>query len=179
MKISRMIVIVLVVVIIAIVGLYAYTNLFAPRNEQFAMGFGTWVSPSGWRNVRCGRAAVRQQRAYIYCIGGQDANGGPRSEVYSSSAISSSSANITSWTSDSNQYPQTINGQACVVYSGYVYCVGGSYDDGGDDIASSYFAPLSSGGVVGSWNVHNGVSHLDRQPVLRGFIRIHLLRGRE
>jgi hypothetical protein len=152
MRIPRMIVIVLVIAIIAIVGLYAYTNLFAPETSSSA-----WDSAPGYPLQVGGTSGVAGQQcvsnaAYVYCIGGQDANGGPRSEVYSSSAISSSSANITSWTSDSNQYPRSINGQACVVYSGYAYCVGGSYDDGGDDVASSYFAPLSSGGVVGSWN---------------------------
>jgi hypothetical protein len=72
--------------------------------------------------------------------------------VYTSSAISSSSNNITSWASDSNHYPQSIHGQACVAYSGYLYCVGGTYDDNGDDVASSYYAPLSSGSGVGKWN---------------------------
>jgi hypothetical protein len=90
--------------------------------------------------------------SYVYCIGGQDANSGPRSEVYSTQAISSSSANITSWTLGLNPYPQAINGQSCLAYSGYVYCVGGSFDAQGDDVASSYFAPMS-GGVIGAWNV--------------------------
>jgi len=84
-------------------------------------------------------------------VGGQDANGGPRNEVYTTSAITKSSVNITSWTPDSNQYPQNINGQSCVAYSGYVYCVGGTYDEGGDDVASSYFAALGGGGTVGTW----------------------------
>jgi N-acetylneuraminic acid mutarotase len=89
---------------------------------------------------------------YIYCIGGQDINGGPRNEIFSSPSLSSSSGNnITGWISGSSQYPQNINGQSCVAYSTYVYCVGGTYDDGGDDIASSYYAPLS-GGVVGTWS---------------------------
>ena len=152
MRISRVIIIVLVVVIVAIAGLYAYTSLFAPQTS-----ISPWDSAAGYPLQLGGTFAVAGQQcvsngAYVYCIGGQDANGGPRSEVYSSSAISSSSANVTGWTSDSNQYPVTINGQSCVVYSGYVYCVGGSYDSGGDDVASSYFAPLSSGGVGGSWN---------------------------
>ena len=90
--------------------------------------------------------------AYVYCIGGVDVTGGPHNAVYTSSTISSSSGNITSWTPDSNSYPQTIYGQACVASSGYLYCVGGTYDDSGDDVASSYYAPLSSDGVVGTWS---------------------------
>ena len=88
---------------------------------------------------------------YIYCIGGQDVNGGPRSEVYDALVQSGTSRNITSWTPDPHSYPVAINGQACVAYSDYAYCVGGSYDDGGDDVASSYFTPLSGNGTTGSW----------------------------
>jgi hypothetical protein len=73
--------------------------------------------------------------------------------VYTSSAISSSSGNITYWTPDTSLYPQSIYAQACVANSGFVYCVGGTYDDAGDDIASSYYAPLSSDGVVGTWTL--------------------------
>lgn len=89
--------------------------------------------------------------SYIYCIGGVDYQGGPRNSVYVSSSLSSSSANITSWTAASNSYPSVINGQSCITYSSYVYCVGGSYDSSGDDIASSYYASLGSG-TVGTWN---------------------------
>src|SRR5207245_2752696 len=76
--------------------------------------------------------------AYVYCVGGQDVNGGPRNDVYVSSATSSSSGNITVWRPENNVYPRIIHGQACVAYSGYLYCVGGTYDDNGDDISSSY-----------------------------------------
>jgi hypothetical protein len=89
--------------------------------------------------------------AYVYCIGGQDVSGGPRNAAYTSSAISSSSGNITYWAPDSSLYPQSIFAQACVTHSGFVYCVGGTYDDAGDDVASSYYAPLSGDGVVGTW----------------------------
>jgi hypothetical protein len=108
-----------------------------------------------------GRTGVFAQQcvnstAYVYCIGGQDADYGPRNGVYTSSDISSavspSSGNITGWTPDSNLYPQTIYGQSCVASSGYVYCVGGTYDGGGDDINASYYAPLASNGVVGAWS---------------------------
>jgi cyclophilin family peptidyl-prolyl cis-trans isomerase len=88
---------------------------------------------------------------YIYCVGGQDVAEGPHNAVYTSSAISPYYSNITGWTPDSALYPQTIYAQSCVAYSGDVYCVGGTYDDAGDDVASSYYAPLSNG-VVGAWS---------------------------
>lgn len=90
--------------------------------------------------------------AYVYCIGGKDTSSSPRNEVYSSSFIASSSGNITGWTLDSSAYPRTIYDQSCVASSGYVYCVGGTYDDVGDDTSSSYYAPLGGDGVVGAWS---------------------------
>lgn len=140
------------VVIIAVVGLYAFSVLLGPTPSN-----STWATAAGYPLQVNGALGVAGQQCvnsttYLYCIGGQDANGGPRGELYSSTAVSSSSRNITGWTSDPNQYPQSIDGQACVAYSGYVYCVGGTHDDGGDDVASSYYAPLSSGGAVGKWN---------------------------
>ena len=151
MKISRIIVIVLVVVVIVIVGLYALGTFVTPSTSssvwQSAAGYPLQVSgTSGVAGQQCGNST-----SYVYCIGGQDANGGPRSETYFSSEVSSSSVNITSWTLGSDQYPQNINGQSCVAYSGYVYCVGGTYDDNQDDVASSYFAPLGEGGATGNW----------------------------
>jgi len=71
--------------------------------------------------------------------------------VYSTSLASGSSGNLSGWIADANAYPTNINGQSCVTYSGLVYCVGGSYDESGDDIATSYFAPLD-GAQVGKWN---------------------------
>lgn len=93
------------------------------------------------------------QADYIYCIGGQDTNQGPRQDVYTSSPVTSSAPNITGWTSDSNPYPRAINGHSCVSYSSDVYCVGGAYNTGPDDVATSYFASLNNDGQVGNWNL--------------------------
>ncbi len=151
MKATRLVVIVLVVVVIAIVGLYVYTSLFTGGTGSTAWSVGAnYPIQVGGTGGVAGQQCL-SDGSYIYCIGGQDANGGPRSEVYSSSSLSSASANVTSWALGSNPYPQTINGQSCVASSGYAYCVGGSYDDGGDDVASSYYAPIG-GGAVGGWN---------------------------
>jgi len=152
MRASRIIILILVVVVVAMVGLYAFAVLLSP-----ASGGSNWNSAAGYPLQVSGTLGVAGQQcinstAYILCIGGLDANGGPRNEVYISSAISSSSSNVSSWTLGSHQYPDNINGQACVAYSGYLYCVGGTYDDNGDDVASSYYAPIGSGGALGAWS---------------------------
>ncbi len=151
MKISRVVVIVLVVVIVAILVLAVVGDLFgsSPSSAEWSRAANYPLSVSGALGVagpQCVNGTV-----YVYCIGGQDALGGPRSNVYTSSAVSSSSPNITGWTSDASSYPSNIDGQACVGYSGYVYCSGGTFNDAGDDVASSYYAKLGSGGAVGNW----------------------------
>jgi hypothetical protein len=153
-KLSRVMVIVVVVVLVAIVGLYAVGVILAPTTSTSAGS--TWHSAAGYPVQVSGTFAIAGQQcfngtSYVYCIGGQDANGGPRDEVYSTPALTSSSGNITAWTAGT-QYPQDINGQSCVAYSGYAYCTGGTYDDGGDDVNSSYYAPLTSGGALGTWS---------------------------
>lgn len=154
MKLSRILIVVAAVVVIALVALYALEVVLAPASPTKS---STWSTAAGYPVQVGGVFGIAGQQcvnstSYVYCVGGQDANGGPRNEVYTSSSVTPSSVNITGWTSDTNQYPQGINGQSCVAYSGYVYCVGGTNDDGGDDVALSYFAPLGSDGVVGSWS---------------------------
>lgn len=151
MKTSRMVLIVLVVVIVVIIALSAAATLLVPANNS------PWKATANYPLQVSDTVGVWAQQcvngtAYVYCIGGQDTAYGPHNAVYTSSAVSSSSSNITSWTPDSNLYPQTIYGQSCVASSGYAYCVGGTYDDSGDDVASSYYTSLSSNGIVGKWN---------------------------
>jgi hypothetical protein len=147
-KLSRILIVVVVIVIIALVGLYAIGSFLTPTPKSSS----TWGAGAGYPVQVGGTYAVAGQQcvndgSYIYCVGGQDANGGARDEVYAAPTT----ANITVWTPET-PYPQTVNGQSCVAYSGYLYCVGGTYDDSGDDIATSYFAPLASNGTVGSWS---------------------------
>ncbi len=151
MKTSRMILIILVIVIVVLIALSAVATLLAPASKS------PWMAAAGYPLQADGTFGVFGQQcvnstAYVYCIGGMDANEGPRNAVYTSSAVSSSSGDITSWTLDSNLYPQTIYGQSCVASSSYVYCVGGTYDDNGDDVNASYYAPLGGNGVVGTWS---------------------------
>ncbi|HXW95472.1 MAG TPA: hypothetical protein VEJ19_07185 [Nitrososphaerales archaeon] len=153
MKLLRVIIVVVVVVVIIVAALYALGVFSGPGPTCTT----TWQCAAGYPlQVGGGYAVAGQQcvnsTSSFYCIGGLDANGGPRDEVYYSSPVSSTTQNVTSWTLNTDSYPQYIDGQSCVLSSGYVYCVGGSYDSGGDDIASSYFAPLSQAGAIGNWS---------------------------
>ena len=150
MKISGIIILAVVLVIVLIIAIAAYAALFTSPSKSMwkeAAEYPLEVQDSpGVSGQQCVNSTV-----YVYCIGGQDYLGGPHNSAYTSNAISASSDNITSWTPDSSLYPRTIYAQACVANSGYAYCVGGTYDDGGDDVNSSYYAPLNSNGVIGTW----------------------------
>lgn len=151
MGISRIIIIVAVIVVIAIIGFYAFTLLATSKTTESS----SWLSSASYPLQADGVYGVSlgqcvSSTSNIYCFGGTDVNTLPRNNTYGSSAISSTSPNITSWAAG-NPYPLTVNSQACVTSSGYVYCVGGSYDENEDDTASSYYASLNSG-TPGVWN---------------------------
>jgi hypothetical protein len=149
MKTSRKIIIIAVVVVVVLLVIFAYEATLGP-------GPSPWARAANYPLQVGGVYAVAGQQcfnstSYIYCIGGQDANGGPRNNVYSASVSLASSHNITGWVSDPNPYPRNIDGGSCVLYAGYVYCVGGSYDSAPDDSASSYYAPTEANGMIGNW----------------------------
>ena len=113
---------------------------------------GPWHETTPYPLTSNGAAGVAGQPCVasnntVYCFGGQDFNDDPSSQVYSASL---SSAGIGNWTSAS-PYPTEVMFQACVSYGGYVYCLGGSYDNTADDVAFAYYAPLSAAGL-GAWN---------------------------
>jgi hypothetical protein len=145
------VIVVVVIVIIAIAAIYAIEALTAAPSTCTS----TWNCGAGYPIEIDGTYGVQglqcvTANSTIYCIGGADANSGPRNEVYY--AHVSSSGNITGWTPSSNAYPQYIFDQSCITSSGYVYCVAGSYDDSYDDVASSYYAGIMPNGTLGSWS---------------------------
>jgi Kelch motif len=150
MKISRIILIVLVIIVIGVIALYAYSVYFAPTTTTIS----PWLDAQSYPLQASGTYGVSSQAcvsdvSQIYCIGGIDVNTVPYNNVYISSPLS---PNITSWTSDPNIYPVSVDSQACVVSNSNVYCVGGSYDDSADDTALSYVASINSSGALGTWN---------------------------
>ena len=151
MKLGLLVVVVLVILVIGVAAIYyAFVQTSAPP-----MCGPKWECAAGYPVEVGGTYAVAEEQCVnatstVYCIGGQDANGGARSEVYY--AAISSSGNITGWTLGLTPYPQDIYDQSCVTSSSYVYCVGGSYDAGTDDVASSYYAQIMPNGTLGTWS---------------------------
>jgi hypothetical protein len=145
LRVSRVLLIVVVVAIVGLLALFAYSSLLAPSSSgPWAAGQAYPLQVGGTHGV-VGESCVNGTSS-IYCIGGIDYNGASRNEVYSASV---SSSGMSGWASGPS-YPETVGLQSCVSSAGYAYCVGGSYDDAGDDTASSYFASLT-GGSAGAW----------------------------
>ena len=96
----------------------------------------------GVLGVRCGISGV-----YIYCAGGFNTI---VSEDTVYSAMIASGAVVGAWTLSANTLPTPESYQGCTVASGYMYCVGGTTNNGVNLIPSTIYAPLS-GGTVGPW----------------------------
>jgi hypothetical protein len=164
LAISRVLVIIAVVIVVGLLAVFLYTDIATSASSTTSSGeqssnttssgssvASSWVGGSAYPLEVSGTSGIVGQSCInststVYCIGGIDYDGSPRNNVYSAEV---SSTGMSGWTSDT-AYPQLIGLQSCVTSNGYAYCIGGSYDDAGDDIATSYFAPLTSSGI-GSW----------------------------
>jgi len=148
-RFSKTLVVLVIIVVAAVAGVFAYSMLSAPQPSCTS----TWRCAAPYPLLGGGAVGVAGQQCganstSVYCIGGVDASGGPRNEVYT--ADFSASGNITGWRS-LTAYPQDVSGQACASISGYLYCVGGIHDNVGDDLSASYFTKLFPNGSLGEW----------------------------
>jgi hypothetical protein len=142
----RKVVIVLAVVLVALVALTLYSQFSTPQSTGPWNPIYPYPLQVGGSSGVVGQSCV-DSAGYIYCVGGQGANNSPTSAVYYAPA---SSSGVGNWTISADSYPQQIVFESCASASGYVYCVGGTHDAGGDDTAASYYATLSPAGV-GAW----------------------------
>jgi hypothetical protein len=144
---------ILVVSVIAIL-VVAATVVFLLQPGGGPRCGSSWSCAAGYPLAVAGTYGVASEQCavnstFFYCVGGVDENGGPHSEIYYGTL--SGSGNITGWTQDPASYPTDISGESCVENGGFLYCIGGAHDAGGDDVASSYYAQFSSGGGLGTW----------------------------
>ena len=150
MKLTKTVIALALIAVVAVAGIIAYLAFTAPGPSCTS----TWECAAPYPLQEGGVYGVAGQQCganstFVYCVGGVDANGGPRNEVYT--AVVSASGNITGWTLEASGYPQAVTGQACVSSAGYLYCVGGIYNDAGDDLASSYFTRILPNDTLGVW----------------------------
>ena len=115
---------------------------FAPVSSS---GVGAWTSTTRYPTTENYQSCATYS-GYIYCVGGYIGGGNVLSAVYFAPV---SSSGVGAWTS-TTRYPTTIDYQSCVIYSGYIYCVGGNAPSTPSGFGGAYFAPVSSSGV-GAW----------------------------
>jgi hypothetical protein len=91
--------------------------------------------------------------ARVYCIGGLNGTAQTTSSTYTALL---STTGVGEWMKLPD-YPTGIAGESCVVYAGYVYCVGGLQSAEKPKSPSQvtravYFAPLTASGGIGEWS---------------------------
>jgi len=139
---------VIAIVVVAATLVFLLQPGGGPRcGSSWSCAVGYPLAVAGTYGVAAQQCAVNS--TYFYCVGGLDWNGGPHSEVYYGTM--SGSGNITAWTQNPSSYPVDVSSESCVQSGGYLYCVGGAHDAGGDDIASSYYAQFNGAGGLGAW----------------------------
>ena len=150
MKLSKNLIVLVVIAAVAVAVVSAYSMLSSPQPSCTSV----WKCAAPYPLEGGGASGVAGQQCganstYVYCIGGVDASGGPRNEVYT--ATITPSGNITGWHQDVGSYPQNVSGEGCAAIGGYVYCVGGIHDTAGVDLSASYYAQLLGNGSLGEW----------------------------
>jgi hypothetical protein len=84
---------------------------------------------------------------YIYCVGGDLTTVDSDSAFYAQ--LSPTGGIQGSWT-QTTSYPLDSIGMSCVIYSGYIYCIGGSDPIADTQTSAVWFASVSSSGI-GIW----------------------------
>jgi hypothetical protein len=128
---------------------YGDAAYYAPLSFD---GIGAWRATTNFPTWVGDQSCVAYSD-FIYCIGGFFGSTSPLtgSTVWNSYGSSLtyyaplSLSGIGTWKQTTN-YPNGIDDQSCVVYSGFIYCVGGQSSSAG----STYFASASSSSI-GTW----------------------------
>lgn len=145
MKLSRRAIAALAIVLLLLTAFSLYLQYTSSQST------GPWTQTTPYPLQAGGVAGVFGQSCVtsgseVYCVGGQETGGSPTSAVYAAPLTPSGVGN---WTS-ATPYPQPAMFESCVATSGYIYCTSGTKDAAGDDLASSYYAPVVQGGL-GNW----------------------------
>ena len=136
----------------SVVGNYVYcvggfdTNLNSYDDVYYAevnaTGIGQWATGTVYPTAVDSESCVSVS-ATIYCVGGEDGQGALDSVYYTQIQPTTSAPGP--W-SEGAVYPEPTVVPACVVSGSYLYCTGG-FDSNGDEVSSSYYAPLGSPGI--------------------------------
>jgi hypothetical protein len=88
---------------------------------------------------------------YLYAVGGIDASGG---YMYSSAYTRiNADGTLGTWVTAPNLMPQPRNNTSSFVANGYIYAVGGTFNN--DTTNTTAYASLNSDGSIGSWSTNS------------------------
>ena len=111
------------------------------------MGYQQWLGTSSYPTNVFGQSCITNLEN-IYCIGGVNSRLGDNdNSIYYASILNS--GEMGAWLPSSNPYPTNVEGQSCITYSDYVYCIGGALDSNWDN--SIYYAQILPSGDLGTW----------------------------
>ncbi|MDE1846070.1 MAG: hypothetical protein KGH53_02210 [Candidatus Micrarchaeota archaeon] len=111
-----------------------------------ATGIGTWTTTTPYPTGIQGNSCV-SSNGYIYCIAGSNSGASDTTNVYYAPV---SASGVGSW-GTTTSYPIPAVQIKCLVYNGYIYCVGGDTISRPYTTLNSYYAPISSSGI-GTWS---------------------------
>jgi N-acetylneuraminic acid mutarotase len=111
-------------------------------------GVGTWTAGTSYPTAVDSASCV-SVNSTIYCVGGEEDDGAVVLDNVYYTQVSPASGLSGSWSAGAT-YPQPTAATSCVVFAGYIYCVGG-FDSNGDEVSSSYYGQLTASGIE-SWS---------------------------
>jgi hypothetical protein len=140
---SHRVVGVVILSLILFVGFFSFFPYI--YHASSAESVSPWASTTSYPVTIAEQSCVTYS-GYIYCVAGvTSVSTGTQTDQVNFAAVSS--AGIGTWTETTYRLP-TDSEESCVVYSDYIYCVGGLA--GSENTNSTYYASLSTSGV-GTW----------------------------
>ena len=123
------------------------TVLYAPVSGG---SIGPWQANASPFPVRSNDLSCSAFSGYIYCIG--DGGGGTATtgDVYYTTI---NGTQIGAWKISPNPFPIPLLDLTCVVSTGYMYCLGGGYENSGSYFANKVFVAPVEGPTIGPWAI--------------------------
>jgi prepilin-type N-terminal cleavage/methylation domain-containing protein len=109
---------------------------------------GTWATTTALTSAIYDHSAV-VYNGYIYTTGGGDVNANPTSTVLY--AKLNGDGSISNW-SNTTKLPSPLYAHSAVVNNGYIYTMGGYFDNLADDTSTVFYAKLNSTGSISNWS---------------------------
>jgi hypothetical protein len=129
------------------------TNSVATLLGLGSGNLGTWSSTTALNTAVRANRSVIASNGYLYVTGGVNA-GSPQNIVQYGKL--NADGTISSWTTSSNNIPQTLGYHSAVTANGYLYIIGG---DNGGALSTVYYAKLKSDGSTSTFSTGTPITN--------------------